>query len=201
MSSLLYKNAYLYEWLLSAFHFGSWGKRYQLMSELIGKNKKVLDLGCGGGITAKFLDRSCEYTGIEENPKFVNHARKKKLNIIQGNLFDINFPKVDVVVISDVLHHVYPNHEKLLEKSLKAASILIICEPDHNKGALNFLGRNKLFFRFFGDNDGINTFESMSDWDYSEEEFKNLLEKFGKVKIYQLGNSFIAKVTGWDQVS
>ena len=194
MSSLLYKNANFYEGFLSVFHVGSWDKRYQLMADLIGKNKKVLDVGSGTGIAAKFLDKSCEYIGIEENTKFVNYARKKNLNIIKGNILSLDLPESDVVVISDVLHHVYPNHEKLLEKSLKSAPILVICEPDHSKGMLTFIGRNKFFFNFFGDNDGINTFEDMNKWDYSKVAFKKLFEKFGRVEIYEVGNSFIGKV-------
>lgn len=194
MSSILYSNSKFYEALLQVFHVGSWDKRYQLMADLVGKNKKVLDVGSGTGILSKFLDQSCKYTGIEQNTKFVNFAKKRNLNIIYGNIFDINFPKSDVVVISDILHHVIPNHEKLIEKSLKSAPVLVICEPNHQEGFFNFIGKSKLFFKIFGDNDGINTFEDMNKWDYSKVAFKKLFEKFGRVEIYEVGNSFIGKV-------
>lgn len=191
MSSILYNNAKFYEVLLHLFHRGSWNKRYQLIAKLVGKNKKVLDVGSGTGILSKFLDPSCKYTGIEQNSKI---AKKRNLNIIYGNIFDINFPKSDVVVISDVLHHVIPNHEKLIEKSLKSAPVLVICEPTHDDGFFNFIGKSKLFFKLFGDDDGINKFDDMQKWDYSKEDLENLFDKYGDSKVYEVGSSFIAKL-------
>ena len=191
MSSILYNNDKFYEMFLQFFHMGNWNKRYQLMAKLVGKNKKVLDVGSGTGILSKFLDQSCKYTGIEQNSRI---AKKRNLNIIYGNIFDIDFPKADVVVISDVLHHVIPNHEKLIKKSLKSAPVLVICEPNHDEGFLNIFGKSKLFFKIFGDDDGINKFEDMQTWVYSKEDLKNLFDKYGNTEIYEVGNSSIAKI-------
>lgn len=194
MSSLLYQNPILYERLLSVLHGGSWKKRYEKMAKLVGKNKKVLDLGSGSCVLAKYLDQSCEYIGIEANTKFVNYAQEKDLNIIRGDIFEVDFPKADVVVISDILHHVIPKQGQLIKKALESASVLVICEPKHSKGIGSWISSNKLFFNLFGDNDGINKYEDMTTWEYSESTLRDFLSKFGKVETSTAGNSILAKL-------
>ena len=194
MNSLLYQNPLLYERLLSVLHGKSWKKRYELMAKLVGKNKKVLDLGCGSCVLVKYLDQSCEYIGIEANTKFVRYAQEKNLNIIHGDIFEVDFPKADIVVISDILHHIIPKQEQLIKKALESASVLIICEPKHGKGICNWISSNKLFFKLFGDNDGINRYEEMMAWEYSESALREFLSQVGKVETHMAGNSIIARL-------
>ncbi|MCB0664291.1 MAG: class I SAM-dependent methyltransferase, partial [Saprospiraceae bacterium] len=41
------------------------------------QNRKVLDLGCGGGRSSSFLEQlKCEVTGLDNNPVMVTEARK-----------------------------------------------------------------------------------------------------------------------------
>lgn len=194
MSSLLYQNPILYERLLSILHGGSWKKRYEMMAKLIGKNKKVLDLGCGSCVLVKYLDQTCEYVGIEANTKFVSYAQEKNLNVIRGDIFEVDFPKADIVVISDILHHVIPKQEQLIKKALESASVLVICEPKHGKGIGSWISNNKLFFNLFGDNDGINRYEDMTTWEYSESTLREFLSQFGKVETNTAGNSILARL-------
>ena len=194
MSSLLYQNPLLYEGLLSILHGRSWKSRYELIGRLIGKDKKVLDIGCGSCVLVKYLDQSCEYVGIEANTKFVKYAQKKNLAIIHGDIFELDFPKADVVVLSDILHHVVPKQEDLINKALKVSSMLIICEPVHGKGIGNWISSNKFFFKFFGDNDGVNSYEEMLAWEYTENTLRSFLNKFGKVEIHEVGNSMVASL-------
>ena len=194
MSSLLYQSPVLYEGLLSILHGRSWKRRYELIGRLIGKDKKVLDIGCGSCVLVKYLDQSCEYIGIEANTKFVKHDQEKNLNVIQGDIFELDFPKADVVVMSDILHHVIPKQEQLINKALESASVVIVCEPQHGKGIGNWISSNKFFFRFFGDNDGVNSYEEMMTWVYSESSLRDFLSKFGKVKMHRVGNSVLARL-------
>ncbi len=195
MSSLLYKNPVVYEKVLSLVHRNNFSKRYNLMADLIGKRKKVLDLGCGSGVLTKYLDDSCSYFGIEANKRFAEHCQKKGLEVTHGNLFEVDFPQVDTVVISDVLHHILPNHKKLLAKAKKVSKTIIICEPKHKKGKISsFVGYNRYFFKLLGDYDGINDFETMAQWTFSETELKKLLSNFGQTKTYELGESIVAEV-------
>ncbi len=164
------------------------------MTKLIGKNKKVLDLGSGTSVLYNYLDLSCTYVGIEANAKFVEGARQKNLNIIEGNLFEVEFPKADVVVISDILHHIVPLHKDLIEKALRSAPVLVICEPDHSRGIFNFISNNRLWFKYFADNDGINSYEKMVSWKYTEKELLELLKKYGSVSSELIGNTMIIKL-------
>jgi SAM-dependent methyltransferase len=195
MTSFLYKNPVIYEKILFLIHRSNFSKRYKLIASLVGKNKKVLDLGCGSGVLAKYLDPSCEYVGIEANSRFANYCRKKGLNVVSGNLFEVEFPEVDVAVISDVLHHILPNHKELLSKAQKSAKALVICEPKHEEGKVaNILWFNRFFFNLFGDNDGINSYESMKSWDFSRSSLQRLLSEYGKTKTFEVGESIVASV-------
>ena len=51
------------------------------------------NLGCGSCVLVKYLDQSCEYIGIEANTKFVSYAQEKNLNVIRGDIFEVDFPK------------------------------------------------------------------------------------------------------------
>ena len=194
MSSLLYQNPIFYERWLSVFHGRSWNQRYELMAKIIGKNKKVLDLGCGSCVLVKYLDKSCEYIGIEANTKFVRYTQEKNLNVTHGNIFEVDFPKSDVVVISDILHHVIPKQEQLIKKALKSASVVVICEPKHGEGISRWISSNRFFFKLFGDNDGINKYEEMITWEYSESTLREFLNQFGKVETHMVGSSILVKL-------
>jgi ubiquinone/menaquinone biosynthesis C-methylase UbiE len=62
----------------------------ELLSELIPKNCKVLDAGCGYG---RWANQFTNYTGIDFSPDFIEKARKKypKKTFIIGKLEQIPF--------------------------------------------------------------------------------------------------------------
>lgn len=191
MSSLLYQHPKVYLTVLKIVHGKAWNERFNLMANLVGKKKTVLDIGCGTGILKENLDKSCTYFGIDNNQKFVTFAKSKNIDVTCGNIFQEEFPKADVVVISDVLHHVTPKHTQLIKKCLKAAPRLIICEPRHSKDFFSKISSSKLFFNFIGDFYGFNAHSTVMNWDYSGEELKNLLSRFGLITSYDVGNSLI----------
>ena len=100
------------------------------------KGKRVLDIGCGGGILAKPLSRlGSSVTGIDissENIKVaVDHAKKEKLDITYLNLtiekLNVN-KKFDIVIASEVIEHVEDQNVflKHIAKHMKKGSILFI---------------------------------------------------------------------------
>ena len=76
----------------------------------------VLDVGCGGGATAKLIKQkfpAAKVVGIERNPQAAERARKFVDEVICGDLFEIQMPgrggnaRVDLVLLLDVLEHLF----------------------------------------------------------------------------------------------
>ncbi|MGV8162245.1 MAG: class I SAM-dependent methyltransferase [Candidatus Nanoarchaeia archaeon] len=138
LKSPFYWNAQLYKLGLKIVHGKNLAERYQYIANQIGTNKKVLEPACGPAILAEYLSDSCEYKGFDINPSFVKYAKKKGLNVQQGNAIDLTIYNTlcenkssDIVVIIDSLQHVNPEEEfdLLINSHILAKEKLIICTP------------------------------------------------------------------------
>lgn len=86
---------------------------HTLMVELIGSNKRVLDVGCANGYLAKVLteERSCTVSGVEYDAKAAEEARPVLEQLVVGDLEQLDLAeelgdaKFDVIVFGDVLEH------------------------------------------------------------------------------------------------
>src|SRR5271156_5153964 len=76
----------------------------------------VLDVGCGGGATAKLIKQKfpgAKVVGIERNPEAAHRAREFVDEVICGDIFEIQMPgrlgnaRVDLVLLLDVLEHLF----------------------------------------------------------------------------------------------
>ena len=118
----------LYEYFINSMHPA---RRYKLAGEIIG-NGSVLDIGCGTGLLADYLSPKAEYRGIDLNERFLGYARNKGLKVEKMDCRDVeNYPDVDVYFICDLLHHINPDHGKLVRKLVNrfSDSTIIACEP------------------------------------------------------------------------
>lgn len=72
------------------------------------KGKRVLDVGCGPGTNCKFFGES-DYTGIDIEPKYINHAREKyQRNFLVGDaskLSSIFEQPFDFILVNSLTHH------------------------------------------------------------------------------------------------
>lgn len=84
--------------------------------KLVGKNKRVLEVGCGPGSITKILtnENNCKVTGIELDKTAIEKAEKFCENIFQADLNSTDWyrplnslKRFDVVVAADVLEHLY----------------------------------------------------------------------------------------------
>jgi ubiquinone/menaquinone biosynthesis C-methylase UbiE len=75
MASILYKNSFVYDIMLRILHGDYLRKRYSLISKIIGKNKKVLELGCGTALIHPYLDKSIDYEGWDLNNNFITDLK------------------------------------------------------------------------------------------------------------------------------
>ena len=200
--SISYKFAKVYNFLMPIADKGIAEKKFIRISEFIGDDKKVFELGCGTARLRDYLGKGCSYIGWDLNKNFIKDCKNRGVNVEEKNVFDSeNYPENDVIVISDILHHIIPRDKELIRKSLKKTKKLIIAEP--RAGVKLSIRRTpfwiyKVFDSLFGDSDGINSLENRKKWGfYNEYEVKQYLKEFRPQKIIFLGKNkekFIAVI-------
>lgn len=118
-------------------------KNYSLFDELLPRQGKLLDAGCGYGFMSymlHFVSGEREITGIDYDEKKIetaNHcfSKTEKINFIHADVLLFGYEKYDGIILSDVLHYLQPHQQKqAIEKcmqSLNENGILVI--RDGNK--------------------------------------------------------------------
>ena len=107
---------------------------------MVGKNKRVLEFGCGPGSITRVLSKECgcQVTGMEFDPKAIQLAKPYCVALIQADLNSKDWPKLidtlekfDVVVAADVLEHLYDPWETLKRMSsfINTNGYLVISIP------------------------------------------------------------------------
>lgn len=217
--SIVYRSAYIYDWLTHRLYDQK--KKFSTIAALIGNHsKRVLDLPCGTGYLTQYLHPSTKYTGYDLNHRFLKKIKKnwlkgkiklKKIILKQINIFDFNkYPKIkqDVIVFCDILHHLHPRHVELVEVAKKHAKKIIICEPVAVKPqdikAHDFVAKMAIYIAkflperllkivdfFFADNDGINSYETRSEWKHDEKSLVLFYKNLGFTKIFNINDNYI----------
>jgi len=135
-----------------------------LAKSVVGKS--VLDLGCGTASLQTFLHKAIEYVGVDLNEDFLIFAKKKNRGIFYKRdvLTDLSDLTADTVVLSDILHHVPPNHQKLLENAIQCARKKVIISACYEKEEGPFKRISELIGRRIIDNDGLNEQREGAGW-------------------------------------
>jgi SAM-dependent methyltransferase len=199
MVSIFYTHPQLYNLLLSFVHKSDLDKRYRIVSRLIGRNKRVFEPGCGTCLITNYLDKSCIYSGWDLNPSFVSYDQKKGLNVKVKNILDFkSYPKSDVILIVDVLHHIVPLHEKLIDAAIDKAKLVIVIEPFNKISLFEKLLPKQVFtffYQIFSDSDGINSpSKILSEWKLDKQGLKEFFLKKGAKRVINLGDDIIAVI-------
>ena len=114
----------------------------RFIEQWITPDMKVLDLGCGIGVTTEHIRQlGADVIGLDLSPKAIEYARKhSKAKFRCGSIFFERFyDKFDCVVLADVLEHVKLDQHPELFKRLNELTtdngmlIINIPHPDHMK--------------------------------------------------------------------
>jgi len=119
---------------------------YKIISDLIEKNSRVLDVGCDDGTLIEFLknNKSGDVRGIEISKDKVQICIEKGLTVIEGNAeLDLKqFPNdsFDYVVLGQTLQ-AFINPELVIKELLRVGKKAIVTIPNfgHWKVRLNLL--------------------------------------------------------------
>ncbi|MCX6082851.1 MAG: class I SAM-dependent methyltransferase [Chloroflexi bacterium] len=116
--------------------FQMWARSFffpPLRSYLLGD---VLDLGCGIGEIASYIESPNRYFGVDINPYCVEYLQGKGLWAKAGSVYEIPLEadSVDVVILSHVLEHLDAPDKALDEISrvLRSSGTLIVIVPMHH---------------------------------------------------------------------
>ena len=110
-------------------------KEYKIISELIEKNSKALDVGCGNGELMKYLfeNKTKDIRGLEISKKSVQNCLSKGLPVIEGDAENdlIQFPNhsFDYVILSQTLQ-AFLNPEIVISNLLRVGKKAIVTIPN-----------------------------------------------------------------------
>ena len=110
-------------------------KEFQIISELIENNTRVLDVGCGDGTLMKFLKdkKNVDTRGLEISKENVQNCISKGLSIIEGNAENDlkQFPELsfDYVILSQTLQ-AFLDPENVINELLRIGKKAIVTIPN-----------------------------------------------------------------------
>ena len=114
---------------------GCMKKEFKIISKLIEKNSRILDVGCGDGELMSFIfnNISQDVRGIEISKTNVQKCISKGLTVIEGDaesdLFQFPDSSFDFVVLSQTLQ-AFLNPEKVLDELLRVGKRAIVTIPN-----------------------------------------------------------------------
>jgi|TARA_B100001996_G_scaffold63699_1_gene45732 methionine biosynthesis protein MetW len=110
-------------------------KEFNIIANLIEKNSKVLDVGCGDGELMKYIDEKItkDIRGLEISKSNVQKCIAKGLTVIEGNAENDlkQFPNLsfDYVILSQTLQ-AFLNPENVISELLRIGKKAIVTIPN-----------------------------------------------------------------------
>ena len=110
-------------------------KEFKVIADLLPKNVRVLDVGCGDGSLMRLLikEKNIQARGLELVEENVKKCIYKGLSVIEGNaeteLHQFPNQSFDFVILSQTLQAFY-NPEKVLKDLLRVGNSVVISIPN-----------------------------------------------------------------------
>lgn len=111
-------------------------QRFKIMSDLVGKNRHILDLGCNTGNFLKLIKKNNKnIEGVEISQKIAKIGQKKGLKIKIADLsktFPYRRNTFDTITAGEIIEHIYDTDFflKEIKRILKPNGYLIISTPN-----------------------------------------------------------------------
>jgi len=163
-------------------------ERGGMFSRWIGKNKKVLDIGCRSGLLTKYFSQGNDLVGVDIDKNALEIFEKeiggKIFNIDLNNEWPFEREIFDSIVASEVLEHLYKPELTIIniKNSLKSDGIFIGSVPN----AFSFINRIRLFL---AKPEKTALADPTHVHQFSYKELEKLLKKYFKVvELYPLIN-------------
>lgn len=140
-TSIIYKNAPLYELAMLVLYGRHYPARYRAIADLIPDKASVVDLCCGPALLFdRYLrHKNVQYTGLDVNAGFIERLVRSGA---RGQVWDLRkaepLPQADYVMMQASLYHFLPDALPIVERMLRAARRqVIIAEPIRNLATSN----------------------------------------------------------------
>jgi len=135
-TGFVYWHPVTYRLIQKILYGRSYRSHYEALRREIG-TLSVLELCCGDCQIVDYL-KGNRYHGMDINPRFVNHARQRGLDVSLQDVSVAAIPEAECILIHNSLYQFFPHHEKLIDKALPSAQKkLIISEPVINLSSSN----------------------------------------------------------------
>ena len=131
------------------YMFNSFLNAYSEITTHLDKEKKILDVGCGGGLLVDYLiingyeAEGCDNYQYDKNTKQMVEIIDNNRAIHKNDIYNLNFTKkYDLIFLSNVIEHFddWQNALKKIEKILKDDGIIIFLFPNYSfKIELHFI--------------------------------------------------------------
>ncbi len=135
-TSLIYRSALGYEWLMRALYGRHYGARLRSVADRVPPGSSVVELCCGPGTLYRrhLRERTSAYVGLDVNQGFVDRLRSRGIDARAVDLAaEQPLPPADVLIIQASLYHFLPGTPALLDRMLHAArQRVIVAEPIRN---------------------------------------------------------------------
>lgn len=145
---------------VSELNLGDRNTSHTLILELVGTEKRVLDVGGATGYVAKVLTRSgCEVVGVELDPEAAKKAEEHCEKVIVGNVetmdldAELGRDSFDVIIFGDVLEHLRDPPATLarLKPFLRQEGYVVASIPNIAHGSVRLaLMQGKFEYRSLG---------------------------------------------------
>jgi trans-aconitate methyltransferase len=190
---LVYWHPMTYRFIERMLYGRSYRRHYEALSREIG-GLNVLELCCGDCQIVDYL-KGNRYNGLDINPRFVNHARRRGLNVSLQDVSVAKLPEAECILINNSLYQFYPHHGQLIRKALESAQKkLIISEPVVNLTSpknriISFITKRTTWV---GDKSSVKRF--------NREEMEEIFREYHADKIEFLGRNLMGVISKSERI-
>lgn len=131
----MYRDTRLYALVMKSIYGPGYAHRYRDVAELVPEGAHVVEIAPGDGrLYQRHLRHKVgSYLGLELSPAFLRKAEQNGIPYRPCDIRHDEIPQADVVVMQAALYQFIPQHEKILDKMIRAArQRVIVAEPVRN---------------------------------------------------------------------